>query len=287
MYDLNGKVALVTGTSNRKALGCGIALRLAREGADLIVNSRHKELHEFAPWDIKEGWRGLDSLVEEVKAMGRQALGITADVSDSRDVNEMVEKAIQEFGRIDILVNNAAIIKKHVGSVNLVDFDEEAWSQVIKVNLIGVFLMCKAVARQMIKQGHGGKIINISSVAGKRGGMGTSSYSASKFGVIGLTQSLALELAQRKINVNAVCPGDIVTWGTRGQTIYDGICHGLSEDEATTMAYASDGSLQQVPLGRPGTVEDVANMVAFLASNQSDYMTGQAINVSGGKMMVH
>jgi NAD(P)-dependent dehydrogenase (short-subunit alcohol dehydrogenase family) len=136
----------------------------------------------------------------------------------------------------------------------------------------------------MIKRGQGGKIVNISSIAGKMGGAGRAWYSASKFGVIGLTQTLAAELGPHKINVNAVCPGLTVTWGTRGKAIYEGISQGLSEEEAIAKAYAG---LSRIPLGRPGTREEVVNIVVFLASSQSDYMTGQALNVDGGSLMAH
>ena len=284
MYDLSGKVALVTGTSNKRALGCGIALRLAREGADVVVNSRYKAPENIEPWDRQEGWRGIDSLVTEIEALGRRALAITADVSNIPEVNEMVEKAVQEFGKIDILVNNAAIFGRGgVIRIPVVDLSEEAWTKTIAINLTGVFLMCKAVAKQMIKQGQGGKVINIASLVGKRARASAAAYSASKFGVIGLTQSLALELAPYKINVNAVCPGAIVNWTVSGQAMYEAINQGLSEEEAIAKVYAG----RQIPLGRPAKVEEVANVVAFLASTQSDYMTGQAINVAGGMLMAH
>ncbi|MFC2051503.1 SDR family NAD(P)-dependent oxidoreductase [Chloroflexota bacterium] len=287
MYDLGGKVALVTGTSNKRGLGCGIALRLAREGADVVVTDKYKAPEDIEVWDREEGWHGLDSVAMEIKALGRWALAITADVSNSRDVNEMVGKALQEFGKIDILVNNAALIGKDIGLTPVVDMSEEAWTNTMAVNLTGVFLMCKAVAKQMIKQGQGGKVINISSIVGKLARVGAAAYGASKFGVIGLTQALAQELAQYKINVNAVCPGSIVTWGSRGKVIYEAISQGLSEEEAIAKVYTDAGRLQGIPLGRPAKVEDVVNVAAFLASTQSDYMTGQAINVTGGQMMAH
>lgn len=287
MYDLSGKVALVTGTSSKRGLGCGIALRLAREGADVVVTDKYKDFEDFAPWDKEEGWRGLDSLVTEIEALGHRGLAITADISNSQEVSKMVEKALQEFGKIDILVNNAAIIHKDIGFIPVVDLTEKDWNKAIAVNLTGAFLMCKAVAKQMIKQGQGGKIINISSGGGKRGAAGRAWYSASKFGLHGLTQSLALELAPYKINVNVVCPGLVVTWGTRGPAIYEAMKQGLSEEEAITKAYAAINLPQRVPLGRPAKVEEVTNLVAFLASSQSDYMTGQAINIGGGALMAH
>ncbi|MFC1933931.1 SDR family NAD(P)-dependent oxidoreductase [Chloroflexota bacterium] len=287
MYDLSGEVALVTGTSNKRGLGCGIALRLAREGADIVVTDKYKAPEDLEPWDRKEGWRGLESVVTEIESLGRRALAINADISHSQEVNDMVAKAFDEFGKIDILVNNAALIARDIGTVPVMDLSEEAWVKAIAVNLTGTFLMCKAVAKQMIKQSQGGKIINISSIAGKWALAGQAAYSASKFGVIGLTQALALELAPYKVNVNAVCPGSTLTWGTRGQAIYEAVNQGLSEDEAITKVYANATQPQAVPLGRPAKVEDVANVVAFLASTQSDYMTGQSINIAGGMLMAH
>ena len=282
MYDLSGKVALVTGTSNKRGLGCGIALRLARDGANVVVNDKYRAPENPDPRDREEGWRGLDSVVKEIEALGCQALAITADVSNNSEVNDMVEKAVERFGKIDILVNNAGVLGSTMGPIPIVDLTEEDWARVLAINLTGVFLMCKAVAKQMIKQGYGGRIINISSVAGKRGNAGEGAYCASKAGVISLTQVLAQELGRYNINVNAVCPGMIATWGSRGKKIYEAMKQGLGEDEAIMKVYADTGRLQFIPLGRPGNVEEPANMVAFLASNQSDYMTGQAINVCGG-----
>lgn len=287
MYNLSGKVALVTGTSSKRGLGCGIALRLAQEGADVVVSDMYKAPEHLAVWDREEGWRGLESLVKEIKVLGRRGLAITADVTSSREVNEMVAKAVKEFCKIDILVNNASLIQRDFGIKHVVELSDETWNKVIAVNLTGVFNMCKAVAKQMIKQGQGGKVINVASIAGKAPTAGGAAYSASKAGVINLTQTLALELAPYKINVNAICPGRIVTWGSIGQAIYDAIKQGKSEDEAITKIYTDGGFVKQIPLGRPGKVEEVANLVAFLASSQSDYMTGQAINITGGRLMIH
>ncbi len=287
MYDLTNKVALVTGSARKRGIGHGISLRLAQEGADVAVNDILKAPEEVDPWDKEEGWRGLDSLVVEIRSLGHRARAITADVSNSREVNDMVEDVVEEFGKIDILVNNAAAIERDLGNVAVVDLSEEIWNKGIAVTLSGVFLMCQAVARQMIKQGQRGKIINISSRSGKNPVPLRSTYCTAKAGVIMLTQVLALELAQYKINVNAVCPGPTVSWGSHGKTIYEGIKKGLSENEAIIRSYSdSSGRFYGGPLGGLGQVSDVANVVAFLASSQSDYMTGQAINISGGRIMM-
>jgi 3-oxoacyl-[acyl-carrier protein] reductase/meso-butanediol dehydrogenase/(S,S)-butanediol dehydrogenase/diacetyl reductase len=281
MYDLSGKVALVTGAARKRGIGHGIALRLAQEGADVAVNDILKTPEDLDPWDKEVGWRGLDSIVAEIKSLGRKSLAITADVSKSQDVDNMVRKVVDEFGKIDILVNNAALLSRELGTDQIVDLSEEIWNKAIAVNLTGVFLMSRAVARQMIKQGQGGKIINFSSRGGKQPNPNTAAYCATKAGVINFTQSLAQELGQYKINANAVCPGPCVSWGSSGKKIYQGIKQGLSENEAILKAY---GNEIIGPLGRLVQVADVVNVVAFLASNQSDYMTGQAINITGGRV---
>ena len=287
MYNLSGKIALVTGTSNKRGIGCAIALRLAQEGANIVVSDKHRELGDLDPWDREEGWRGLESLVREIEALGRQALAVSADLRNSQEINDMVEETVNQFGKIDILVNNAGIIARDIGRIPVVELSEESWRLAIDVNLTGTFLMCRAVSKQMIKQNAGGKIVKMSSIRGKRAIKNTAAYSASKFGVIGLTQALALELAQYKINVNAVCPGPITSWGTSGQRIYEAIKQGLTEAEAVEKVYEKGGIFQDFPLGRPGSVEDVANIVSFLVSRNADYMSGQAINITGGLLMEH
>ena len=284
MYNLEGKVALVSGTSSRKGIGCGIALRMAREGADVVVTDKYIEPNDIPVWDREAGWYGLDSLVKEIESFGRKALAVTADVSNNQQVNELVRKALNKFGKIDILVNNAAISFGVSGSVPIIEMSEEAWNKSISVNTTGVFLMCKAVAKNMIER-RSGKIINISSISGNVDFTKKTAYVTSKFGVNGFTQALALELAPYHINVNAICPSGIASWGGRGgREMYEAMKQGLKEEEAAATVYNGDHS---IPIGRPGNAEDVARMVAFLASSESDYITGQAINVNGGRMVAH
>ena len=274
MYKLNGKVVLVTGAARKSGIGRAAALRLAGEGADVVVVGRYRPFELFPEEEKAEGWHGLESLVSEIEAKGRQALAITADVTLNQEVSQMVELALSKFGRIDILVNNAGVAH---GLIPLVDLDEDRWKEIIAINLTGPFLCSKAVAKSMIERGGGGKIINISSRAGRQGISGLGAYSASKFGLIGLTQVLALELAPYKINVNAICPGQTTTDMARQD--YPGLTwkeigKRLTEDHVT-----------HIPLGRLGTPEDVVNVIVFLASSETDYMTGQAINVTGGRRM--
>ncbi len=274
MYELDGKVALVTGAAGQHGVGRAIALRLAREGADVAVS------------DIRDGptsnWGGLAQVVDEIGEIGRRGLGCVGDVTLSGDVDRMVQETLDRFGRIDILVNNAG---SPVGPdrVPVVDLDEAVWDRVIDVNAKGTFLCCRAVARHMIGRGGGGKIVNLSSSAGKRGRARFAAYSASKFAVIGFTQSLAYELAPYRINVNAICPGLVDT-----ERVY-GIASGLKPANMTTEEYREvliEESASNTPLGRIAQPEDIAQSAAYLASTESDYMTGLAVNVSGGMHMV-
>ncbi len=275
MYDLSGKVALVTGVSGERGLGRAIALRLAEEGADVVVNDI------VAQREGSVGWGGLPDVVREIEALGRQALSLVADVSDSKQVDDMVRQALERFAQIDILVNNAGA-RAGRDRMPVVDLDEKAWDLVQRVNVKGTFLCCKAVARSMIDRGQGGKIINMSSVSGKKGSARYAAYCASKFAVRGFTQSLALELAPYRITVNALCPGLIET--ERVDDMAAALApEGLSAEEyrQQMMTRVTSGT----PLGRIGQVSDVAKMAAFLASSESDFITGLSVNVAGGSHM--
>ena len=275
MYNLNGKVALVTGAGGEQGIGRAICQRLAKEGCDLVVNDLHTQPY------TESGWGGLPALVEEIEASGQQAFAVAADVSNADQVSNMIQQAIERFGHIDILVNNAGS-RPGPDRVPVVELSEAAWDQVQNVNAKGTFLCAQAVARHMIARGGGGKIVNISSTAGRLGMPRFAAYCASKFAVIGFTQSLAHELAEHKINVNAVCPGTTLT----ERTGY--IAAALNEQDAPTQDATQTmvGSLaEQTPLGRVAEPEDVARTVAFLASAESDYTTGVALLVAGGIQM--
>ncbi|MFC2058115.1 SDR family NAD(P)-dependent oxidoreductase [Chloroflexota bacterium] len=281
MYDLSGKVALVTGAASKPGFGHGIAVRLAREGADVVVVDRDLPPDGLSEVDISEGWQGLLSVVEEVEALGRKALAIKTDITDSQQVRDMVAKALDKFGKVDILVNNAGIVEPRAP---IIEFDEQTWNKIISVNLTGNFHCSKYVAKSMVERGEGGKIVNLSSFAGKSGAPQIGAYVASKFGIVGLTQTLALELAPHKINVNAVCPGAAPTnLGMGRQIRAESHSKGISIEEATNQAYAA--LIPGIPLGRVAQVDDIVNVVAFLASSESDYLTGLAISVTGGSLM--
>lgn len=277
MYNLNGKVALVTGAGGKNGIGRAIATRLAKEGADIAVNDLTE--HPYAADDTE--WGGLPDVVSEIEAMDRKVISVVADVSDAEQVSEMVDRTVTHFGKIDILVNNAGT-KAGKDRVPVVDLAEEDWDRVQNVNVKGVFLCCQAVARHLIKQGIGGKIINLSSITGKQGSARYAAYCASKFAVIGLTQSLAHELAPYQVNVNAICPSLVDT---------ERLAHlaaAMMPDDLSAEEQRAEFSLRSesiVPLGRLAKGADVANMAAFLASEESSYMTGLSITVSGGLVM--
>ncbi len=274
-YELSGKVALVTGVSGERGLGRAIALRLAFEGAEIVVNDVVTQRAGSV------GWGGLPDVVREIEALGRQALSIVADVSDAKQVDGMVRQALKRFGQIDILVNNAGAPAGR-DRVPVVDLDEEAWDLVQRVNVKGTFLCCKAVVRSMIDRNQGGKIINMFSVSGKKGLARFAAYCASKFAVRGFTQSLALELAPYRINVNAVCPALIET--ERVDDMAAALApEGLSAEEYRQQMM--EGATSGTPLGRIGQASDVAKIVAFLASSESDFLTGLSVNVAGGSHM--
>ena len=274
MYGLDGKVAIVTGAGGKAGIGRGIATRLAAEGASIVCC----DLNDNGTPE----WGGLPAVVEEINSSGGRAIGLTGSVADSDDVASIIEGAIGEFGQVDILVNNAGA-PAGPDRVNVVDLPEDVWDLVIDVNLKGTFLMSQAISRHMIHRGGGGKIINMSSVSGKVGNAKFAAYCSSKFGVIGFTQSLAKEMAEYKVNVNAICPSLVET-----ERVY-GMASALKPDEETSTEEWRDEMVARVnesnPLGRIAQAKDVADVAAFLASSQADYLTGLAINVAGGSHM--
>ena len=254
-----GKIALVTGAG--RGIGKAIAVRFAREGSDMVVNDI----------DIEHA----RVVADEISSLGCRALAVKADVSRSTEVEEMREDVEKAYGpRLDILVNNAGIAK----ILPFTETTEEIWDRIIGVNLKGAFLCCKAFVPWMMEQGHG-KIINMSSKSGKVGNSWFAAYCASKFAVIGLTQSLALDLAPHGIHVNAVCPGIVFT------PAWDELEKEYARKRGLAVEQAREYLVGKIPLGRPQTPEDVASTAAFLASDESSYMTGQAINVTGGQEM--
>jgi len=244
---LNGKTALVTGAA--QGIGRDIALALAADGADIAICDVNLEAAQKTAADIE--------------AKGRKALALKTNVASSDDVNAMVEQTIQKFGRIDILVNNAGITRDGL----ILRMKDEDWDLVLSINLKGAFLCTKAALKHMTKQ-RSGTIINIASIVGAMGNAGQANYVASKAGLIGLTKTIAREYANRNVTANAVAPGFIDTAMTQA----------LTENVRQELA-------KQIPLGRLGSSEDVANAVRFLASPAAAYITGQVIHVNGGMYM--
>jgi 3-oxoacyl-[acyl-carrier protein] reductase len=244
---LKGKVAIVTGGA--RGIGKSIVTEMAREGCDLVVSDIDLD--------------GAAAAAKEVEAIGRKAIPLKSDVSSSEDVENMVKSAVAAFGKIDILVNNAGITRDAL----LIRMSESDWDRVLDINLKGAFLCTKSVLRLMMKQ-RSGKIINMASVVGVSGNAGQANYSASKAGLIGFTKSIAKEAASRNIQVNAIAPGFIETEMT-----------GRLPDEVKTWF------IENSPIKRPGKPEEVARVAVFLASSDSDYITGQVIHIDGGMIM--
>jgi NAD(P)-dependent dehydrogenase (short-subunit alcohol dehydrogenase family) len=281
MYDLSGKVAVVTGAGGRHGIGRAIATRLAQEGADVVVTDIPQSLDAIRPDDRQEGWEGLPSVVREIEAAGRQSLGLFSDVSDSAQVDQMVGQVLERFGQIDILVNNAGS-RPGRDRVPVVELEEDAFDEVMRVNVRGTYLCSRAVARHMVARNQGGKIIIISSGAGKRGIARYAVYCASKFALVGFTQALAQEMAPHRVNVNAICPGLVDT--ERVDFIAAALAgEGQSAEEHRALMVRERST--RVPMGRIAQGDDIAKMAAFLSSGESEYMTGLSISVSGGSEM--
>ena len=265
--ELSGKVAIVTGAGRLRGIGRATANVLARMGADVVVTGTGRDPETFPPDEKEAGWRDIESTADEVRSFGVRALPVVMDVSKAEDVQNLIDHSVAEFGSVDILINNAAAPYGE-DRVPVVEVAEDVFKKVLDVKVVGTYLCSKAAAIQMIEQGDGGRIINISSTAGKRGNANMAAYNAANFAVDGFTQALAKELAEHEITANCVCPG--MTETARLDPIGRG-------DEWWTRA-------AQVPLGRPAEDMEVGELIGFLCSPRAAYITGQAININGGSV---
>ena len=279
MPGLEGKTALITGAGGMRGVGRAAALKLASQGADIAITDVQRDATDLPPGEVRVEWRGIQSVAEEVEALGRRCFPVYCDLGEDRQIARLVDEVKERFGRIDILVNNArAVIGRDKTPVT--ELSKDVWDHFLAINTTAVFLCTKLVGQEMVERGEGGRIVNIASNAAKQASAMGAAYSASKFAVLGLTQASALDLAPYNITVNAVCPGPINTdrmsyWerdraAERGVPLED-LRSGIVRDAA-----------ERTPLGRIAEGEDVANMVAFFASEEASFITGQAYNVNGG-----
>lgn len=251
MFDLTGKVAVVTGSGSKRGIGREIAMSLSKQGASIVIADMNQE--------------GIDEVVAEIRSAGGNAMGAILNVTDEVSVNALVEKTLETFGSLDILVNNAGISQK----VTVEDMTLEDMKRIFNVNMFGLFLMTQAAMKPMKEKGWG-RIINLSSVSGKRGGgvFGGAHYSASKAAVLGFSKNLAREVAKNGITVNCVAPGLVNT----------DIWKSMPEEMAQKV-------IEGIPMGRPGETKEIASTITFLASSEASYITGEDIDINGGSHM--
>lgn len=273
MYDLKDKVAIVTGAGRKGGIGAAVALRLARDGAHVVVGDICAPPSDL-PHAGSGQWEELAAIAEEIESLGVRGLPLRVDVTDADSVQAMIAQTKEILGRLDILVNNAGAA---IGPGPVIQMAEEAWRRTLEINATGTFLCCKFALPLMLAGKRGGRIVNMASIAAEKPKPYVSAYAASKAAVVALTRSLAQEVAEFGITVNAVLPGDVDTalkrWGLELETLVTGQPY----EEVVAAAVA------RIPLGRLATPEDVAQLVAFLASDEADFITGQAYNITGGR----
>ena len=270
MSELNGKVAIITGAGRRRSIGYSTAMALAKLGASVVVTGTGRDPSTFPEDEKAIGWRDVESTAEDARRLGVRALPLVVDVTASEQVEEMLRRTMEELGRVDILINNAAM---PIGGdrVPVVELEPDIFQRVLDVKVRGMYLCCKAVVRVLIQQGEGGKIVTVASMAGKRGAANALAYNAANFAQVGMTQSLAQELGKYRINVNSICPAAVDT------SRMDMFGRGERWQEIAA----------QVPIGRNGTPEEVGGFIAFLCTEAASWIHGQSINIDGGAVMEH
>ncbi len=274
MYPLSGledKVAVVTGAGRMRSIGRPIAVALARAGSDVVLTGTGRPPDRYPDDEKAAGWRDIDSVADEVRAVGRRAVPLVSDVADLHAVEQLADSVLGELGRVDIVVNNASVARGD-DRVPVVDLDPDLWRSIIDVNLTGAFYMSKVFGQRLIDAGRGGSIVNISSIAGKIFSPNSAAYAASKAGLQALTACMAREVGGAGIRVNAICPGIVDT------SRMDDLGRGDIWNETIKA---------MVPLGRAGTGEEIAHAVVYLCSDEGAWVTGQAWNIDGGTVVQH
>jgi meso-butanediol dehydrogenase/(S,S)-butanediol dehydrogenase/diacetyl reductase len=273
MIDLTDKVAIVTGAGRQGGIGAAVARQLARSGAHVVVSDICAP-----PTDLTHAgsgrWEELAAVAKEITSLGARSLAVRVDVTDTQAVQAMLDQTQETFGRLDILVNNAGTA---IAPAPVLHMAEEAWRQTLEINATGTFLCCKLALPLMIGGGRGGRIINMASIAARRPRPYVSAYAASKAAVVALTRALAQEVGEHGITVNTILPGDVDTemkqWGLQ----LEALVTSQPYEEVVTALEA------KIPLGRMAIPDDVAHLVAYLAADEAAFITGQAINVTGGR----
>lgn len=264
---LEDKVAVITGAGRMRSIGRSIALELAKAGCDVVITGSGRSPDSYPDDEKEAGWRDIDSVAEEIRALGRRALPAVSNVADLGSVKSLAELVMQEFGRVDFIINNAGAARAG-DRAPVVEVDPAVWCNVINVNLNGSFYMSQIFGQKLIEQGQGGAIINISSVGGKLMAPNTAAYAASKAGLHALTAAMSGEVGQYGIRVNAVCPGIVMTsrLDDLNSEEWDGIINSY------------------IPLKRAGEPEVIGSMVAYLCSEQGEWISGQLYSVDGGQL---
>jgi meso-butanediol dehydrogenase/(S,S)-butanediol dehydrogenase/diacetyl reductase len=272
--ELQGKVVVITGAGRHKGLGEAMARRLAAEGARVVITDLGKPQGEHMPADAIGGDEEMQQIVNDIREAGGEASAVSCNVLNPEDVQAAVTFAVDTYGSLDIWVNNAGIgyLMKPI-----LEMDPSEWDTVLNVNLRGTFYGIKYAAEQMVKQGRGGRIINIGSQASKSAFAHASAYTTSKHGMVGLTRVAAQELGEHGINVNTICPNHVTTGLGAWQNSHFSDVTGKGDEQ-----YMADMKAR-IPMGRPGLQEDIAKACAFLCSDESSYITGECMNVSGGE----
>ena len=267
---IEGKVAVVTGAGRMKSIGRAIAVELANAGADVVVTGTGRPPERYPDDEKAAGWKDIASVAAEIEAAGRRALPLVSDAGDEAAVRDLLARVLDQFGRVDFIVNNAGAARGP-DRVPVVDMPVDAWDTVLRVNLRGAFLMSKVFGGRLVEQGGGGAIVNISSIAGKLLPPNTAAYAASKAGLQALTASMAQEVGAHGVRVNAICPGLVDT--SRMADVFG------DPDFAARAA--------RIPIGRAGLGEDIGWAAVYLCSDQGSWITGQSINVCGGNAVAH